>query len=103
MELSENSRMLLEHLRSLGDACVGERHGTHYIIPKPSFNWDGRLAPPRVEHPECLQELVDGGYLIFGEHDVGNPTSDYATMCWGHQNRVYSLTKKGRQEALLVS
>lgn len=102
-ELSENARLLLDYLNLRGGdfyGCIAERNGTYYVIPSPNFNWDGRIdvESQRVQHPECVQELVGYGYLAFGEHAVSNWQSDYATVWEGHQNRVYTLTDEGKRE-----
>ncbi len=98
--LSDHARILLGYLntRPWGkQTCLGERHGAFYVIPSPAFNWDGRLntEATRVAHPECVQELVDQGYLAFSEHDVTNWMSDYSTVWDGDQNRIYTLTDQG--------
>lgn len=86
-ELSENARVLLGYL-NLYTGCVGVHHGTHYVIWSPTFNWDARVDfySQRVEHPECVQELVDYGYLIPREVHLLN------------DNRVHVLTDKGKRE-----
>ncbi len=100
--LSENARILLGYLHlsppwgSL--SCIGERNGSFYVIPSPTFNWDGRfdMESKRVLHPECVQELVDHGYLQFAAYDARNWISDYSTVWEGHENQVYTLTDEGK-------
>lgn len=101
--LSENARILLGYLNSHRFGvfnCIGERNGAFFVIPSPTFNWDGRfdIESQRVRHPECVQELVDHGYLAFGEHEACNWMSDYSTVWDGHKNRVYTLTGDGKRE-----
>lgn len=101
IEFSENARVLLGYLNSHGGdlyACIAERNGRHYVLPRPDFNWDGRMELQYVQHPECVQELVDYGYLTLGEHDVRNSESDYATSGLYATNKVYTLTDEGKQE-----
>ena len=98
--LSDNARILLDYLnaRPWGEkTCIGERNHTFYVIPSPTFNWDGRfdIEAMRVAHPECVQELIDHGYLVFSEQEATNWMSDYATVWDGHKNRVYILTNEG--------
>ncbi|MDP3778528.1 MAG: hypothetical protein Q8R30_00590 [bacterium] len=101
--LSDNGRTLLGYinLKPWGEkTCIGERNGAFYVIPSPTFNWDGRfdIEAKRVVHPECVQELVDHGYLAFSEQEATNWMSDYATVWDGHKNRVYTLTDEGKRE-----
>ncbi len=101
--LSDNGRVLLDYLnlKPWGEeTCIGERNGAFYIIPSPTFNWDGRfdIVAKRVVHPECIQELVDHGYLAFNEQEVANWMSEYAAVWYGHKNRIYRLTEEGRRE-----
>jgi hypothetical protein len=103
--LSENARILLGYLNSHRFNvfnCIGERRGNFYVIPSPTFNWDGRfdIGSQRVQHPACVQELVDHGYLAFGRHGATNWMSDYSTVWENHQNRVYTLTDEGKKEGL---
>jgi hypothetical protein len=85
-ELSENARVLLGYLNSYS-ACVGVYHGTHYVIWSPTFNWDARVDfySQQVCHPECVQELVDYGYLV--------PRAVHLLS----DERVYVLTDDGKQ------
>lgn len=97
---SDNARTLLGYLslQPWGEqTCIGERNNSFYVIPSPTFNWDGRfdIEAMRVAHPECVQELIDHGYLAFGEHEATNWISDYATVWDGHKNRIYVLTDDG--------
>ena len=101
--LSDNAYTLLGYmnLKPWGDkTCIGERNDNFYVIPSPTFNWDGRfdIEAMRVNHPECVQELVDHGYLAFSEQGSENWMSDYATLWHGHINRVYALTDTGKCE-----
>ena len=101
--LSDNARTLLGYLnlKPWGEkTCIGERRGNYYVIPSPTFNWDGGfdIEAKRVVYPECVQELVDHGYLAFGEHEARNWMSDYSTVWDGHENRVYTLTDEGMRE-----
>ncbi len=96
-ELSENVQVLLGYLKCRGGdffGHIGERNGAYYVIPTPNFNWDPRIQieSQRVRHPECIKELVDRGFLVFGEHSVGH--SDYSNPV---VNQVYSLTDKGKE------
>lgn len=96
-ELSENARDLLEYLnqRVWGKrTCIGEQNGGFYVIPGPQFNWDGRfdIESERVMHPECVEELVDHGFLAPYAAYVVGWMSDYATALHRHKNRVYLLT-----------
>ncbi|MBX4210472.1 hypothetical protein KW783_00680 [Candidatus Parcubacteria bacterium] len=102
--LSANAKDLLRYLASGGrfgsGTCIGERNGNFYVIPSPTFNRDGRIDwnSQRVRHPECVQELVNHGYLEFSEHDPRNWMSDYGTVWEGTRNRVHTLTEKGKEE-----
>lgn len=101
--LSDSGCTLLGYinLRPWGKkTCIGERNGVFYIIPSPTFNWDGRFDTEarRVVHPECVQELVDHGYLAFSEQGVINWMSDYTTMSDRHENHIYTLTNEGKRE-----
>lgn len=101
--LSGNARTLLGYLNARpwgAKTCVGERNHAFYVIPSPTFNWDGRfeIESKRVAHSECIQELVDHGFLAFGEYLATNSMSDYSTASDGQTNRVYTLTNEGRQE-----
>jgi len=100
--LSENAWTLLGYLalQPWGTrTCIGKRRsGGLYVIPSPDFNWDGRVGVGQVQHPECVQELVDHGYLALGQFEANNVMSDYATVWTGHQNRVYTLTEAGKQK-----
>lgn len=100
--LSDNAHALLGYLASnpwRAQSCIGERGGSYYVIPSPSFNWDGRfdIHSQRVEHPECIEELLDHGYLVVDQHAVRNAQSDHAMVGDDHQNRVYVLTHEGRK------
>jgi hypothetical protein len=100
--LSGNAKILLGYLaqKPWGErTCIGERDGSYYVIPSPTFNWDGRfgIEAMRVVHPECVQELVDHGYLAFGKRDAANWYSDYSTVGAEHQNHVYTLTDEGKK------
>lgn len=106
--LSDNARTLLGYLslQLWGEkTCIGERNNSFYVIPSPTFNWDGRfdIEAMRVAHPECVQELFDHGYLAFGEHEATNWMSDYATVWDGHKNRIYVLTDDGRAKGKEVT
>lgn len=99
--ISENARLLLGYLNLRGDdlyASIGKRGGTYYVLPTPTWNWDGRFELKWVQHPECIQELVDYGYLALGEHDVRRSESDYATSGLYATNEVYTLTDDGKKE-----
>ena len=99
MELSENSCMLLEYLNAAGRACIGEINGVYYVISSPDFNWDRRInyQSQQVKYPECLEELVNNEYIVFGEYEVVDGDSEYSIVGAGHRNRVHTLTKKGRE------
>lgn len=102
-QISDNARTLLGYLnlKPWGEkTCVGERNSSFYVIPSPTFNWDGRfdIEAKRVTHPECVQELVDHGYLTFSEQEATNWMSDYATVWDGHKNHIYTLTDEGKRE-----
>ncbi len=101
--LSENARTLLGYLchQPWGEkTCIGEHNRSFHVIPSPTFNWDGRfdIEAMRVRHPECVQELVDHGYLAVGKHDATNWMSDYSTVWENHQNQIYVLTDEGKQK-----
>jgi len=101
--LSNNGRTLLGYLchQPRGEkACIGERNSRFYVIPSPTFNWDGRfdIETMRVRHSECVQELVDHGYLTVGEHNTTNGMSGYSTVRESHENQVYVLTDEGKQK-----
>ena len=100
--LSVEARTLLGYLNSEpwgAETCIAERDNALYVIPSPEFNWDGRfdIEAMRVVHPECVQELVDHGYLSFGEKDATGCVSDYASVRIGHRNRVCVLTNEGKE------
>ena len=102
-QLSDDARTLLGYLntRPWGvNTCIGERNRSFYVIPSPTFNWDGRfdIEAMRVRHPECVQELFDHGYLMFGKHEARNWMSDYSTVWDEHENRIYTLTDEGKRE-----
>lgn len=101
--LSDNARTLLGYLcrQPWGEkTCIGRRNQAFHVIPSPTFNWDGRfdIEAMRVRHPECVQELVDHGYIAFGEPEATNWMSDYSTVWENHQNKVYTLTDEGKRE-----
>ncbi len=101
--LSENARILLGYLssrRSGAFSCIGEQRGTFYVIPSPTFNWDGRfdIESWRVRHPECVQELFDHGYMVVGEYEISHWHSDYSCTGPDTINRVYTLTERGKEE-----
>jgi hypothetical protein len=101
--LSDKARTLLDYLcqRPWGErTCIGERSQNFYIIPGPTFNWDGRfdIEAMRVQHPECVQELVDHGYLVFGEYEACNSMSDYSTVGESYQNSIYTLTHQAKKK-----
>ena len=103
--LSNNARTLLGYLnlKPWGQkTCIGERNLNFYVIPSPTFNWDSRfdIKAKRVLHPECVQELVDHGYLALSEHEAHNWMSDYSTVWDGHKNRIYTLTDEGKYEGV---
>lgn len=86
--LSDNARTLLSYLNLHGGdsfGCIGERNGTLYVIPSPLFNWDSRIMieSQRIQHPECVQELVDHACLVF-------------------DGVVYTLTDEGKREGALL-
>lgn len=100
--LSDNAHSLLGYLNTKPwgtKTCIGEHNGKPCFIPSPSFNWDGRydVQAMRVLHPECVQELVDHGYLSFAEYEAANWSADYATVWQGHMNRVFTLTEEGEK------
>lgn len=100
--MSDNACTLLDYLNTRpwgARTCIGERNGSFFAIPSPTFNWDGRfdIEAKRVVHPECVQELVDYGYLELGEHDIARSTSDYAMCQLFGSNRAYTLTEKGKR------
>lgn len=98
--LSPHAEVLLGYLYTSGGmTCIGERSGIFYIIPSPTFNWDGRLDLPRVRHPECVPELVIAGYLSFETRGVSNPNHEYSGAAEGSINHVYLLTEAGKQVA----
>ena len=102
--LSDNARILLGYLnmRPWGEqSCIGKRNYAFYVIPSPTFNWDGRLdiESQRVCHPECIQELVDCGYLTLSEYEVCNWMSSYSVASW-YKNHVYVLTEDGKREGV---
>ena len=100
-ELSENARLLLGYLNLRGGdlyGCIAERNGTYYVIPSPSFNWDSRLELLRVRYPECIRELVDYGYLTYGEHPTAEWHPDYSPAGICVSNSVYTLTEEGKHE-----
>jgi hypothetical protein len=96
--LSDNARILLGYLARRPQCCIGERDRSFYVIPSPNFNWDGRFDIPEVQHPECVQELFDHGFLTSAKHTAANWMSDYSTIWVGHKNTVYTLTEDGRQK-----
>jgi hypothetical protein len=103
--LSENARTLLGYLNSRGGesyGCIAERQDVYYVLPTSTWNWDGRFELQHVEHPQCIQELVDYGYLTFGKYNVRNPESDYATSKFNGTNEVYTLTKEGKREGARI-
>jgi hypothetical protein len=102
--LSEEGRTLLGYLylKPWGErTCIGERRGSYFVIPSPTFNWDGRIdvESQRVQRPGCVQELVDYGYLTSGRHEATGWVSDYSTVWDGHMNQIYRLTDAGREFA----
>lgn len=101
-KLSINACTLLDYLKTQPwgkKTCIGERDRTFYVIPSPTFNWDGRIdiEAMRVMHPECVQELIDNGHLAFSEEEATNWLSEYATVRDKHKNRVYTLTNERAQ------
>lgn len=97
--LSRHAGVLLAYLAGLGGKwCIGQLHGIHHVIPSPAFNWDGRYEA-RVLHPECISELVTGGFLATETGEAGNTESDYAGVARGHVNHVYVPTAAGRRRA----
>jgi hypothetical protein len=105
VSLSDHAMVLLCVLarREEGRASyISERDGVQYLLPTPTWNWDGRVALKSLRHPECVQELVDYGYLALSKHEIKNPDSDYAVCRMGAKNEVYSLTEEGKKEAALL-
>lgn len=103
LPLSDNARTLLGYLcqQPWGEkSCIGKRDNNFYVIPSPTFNWDGRIdiEASRVLHPECVRELFDHGYLTFSEHSPTNWSSDYSTVWKDDLNQVYILTDDGKEE-----
>lgn len=101
--LSDHARALLDYVnrRSWGpETCIGKRGSSFYVIPNPTFNWDGRfdLMAMQVEHPECVQELIDHGYLISSMHDV--MPSDYSMVPVGYKNEISILTDGWKDEVV---
>lgn len=102
-ELSRDARTLLGYLCRMvwgPNSCIGEFGGNHYVIPGPSFNWDGRIGwqSHRVRHSRCVQELVELGYLAREGYTILSPSSDYAPAGLDGANIVYVLTDDGREE-----
>ena len=99
VELTKQAKDLLTLLNLHGGnffATIGERGGCYYLLPSPSSNWDGRIEFSRISHPECIEELLDYGYLTRTTCLIRNPTSDYATR--GGNNNVYVLSDLGKEE-----
>ncbi len=102
--LSADARTLLAYLRSMPQGpktCIGRRRGGYYVIPSPTFNWDGRIdiESKRVEHPECVVELALHGYIEEGEYAISHPESDYAAVGNNLFNTAFVLTDSGQAEA----
>ena len=96
--LSHQAETLLGYLyESGGTTCIGERSGSLFFIPSPTFNWDGRLDTPRVRYPACIRELVNCGYVVFETRGVQNPNHEYSGAAEGSVNRVYLLTEEGQR------
>jgi hypothetical protein len=103
--LSENARVLLGYLNLRGDNrynCIAQRGGRYYVIPSPNFNWDGRYELKHVQHPECIQELTDFGYLTIGEHPTSDWHADYSPANIDDANLVYTLTDLGKLEGAKI-
>ena len=101
--LSDDARTLLGYLnlKVYGkQTCIGERNGNYYVIPSPTFNWDGRfdIEAKCVRYPDSVQELADHGYLTRGEHDIRRSESDYAVCELYGTNYAYTLTAEGTQK-----
>lgn len=102
--LSDDARTLLGYLNQgvwgSKNTCIGERNDSFFVIPSPTFNWDGRfdIYSKQVAHPECVQELVDHGYLVLGKYNIHRSESDYAACELYGTNRAYTLTDEGRQK-----
>ncbi len=103
--LSENARVLLGYLNLRGGdlyGCVALRDGKHYVVPGPHWNWDGRFDLKVVTHPECLQELVDHGYLALDRRPVFKGNSDYSTARPDGMNDTYLLTEEGKKKGVEI-
>lgn len=93
-ELSKNAQSLLIFLCLRGQIynCVAYAPdkvvNAYVVVPEPSFNWDSRVEVWAIKHPECLPELVEQGFMVYGKHAVSN----------GTENHVYTLTKKGERK-----
>lgn len=91
--LSDRARTLLLCLTAqapIYSRYVAQRPWKSYaIVPSAHFNWDPRIETPVVEHPECIQELVDFGYLEYGEY----------SMPYDGLNCIFALTDLGKSVA----
>lgn len=91
--------VLVSLIRLGGEWCVAVRRLTFYLIPGPGWNWDGRLQPVEISCGECIQELVDFGFLESMTHLVEDINGDYAAVAWrDSENHVFLLTDAGRRE-----
>jgi hypothetical protein len=99
---SDNARNLLRFLnRHLnGWDTIARRRGVFYVVPKPEFNWDGRIdiESTKVLFPECVDELVDHGYLAPSVAIVANWHPDYSECEPAGLNQVWTLTDEGREQ-----
>ncbi len=98
--LSEPARTLLAVLsdpKAFYSCAIESTRGT-VAAPAPHWNHDGRWDLPIILHPECLQELVDVGYLKFGEHPIKNWESDYAVCRPEGTNKAYTVTEIGKRK-----
>ncbi len=97
-DLSNNARELLARLVRKGSTtCLvkRQRDRNYYVTSNPGHNWDGRMGHTYVKHPECVQELVEYGLLVRGEHAVENWHADCSECAPDAINETFTLTEEG--------
>jgi hypothetical protein len=98
-ELSENAQLLLGFLglhskrskRFSRIAYMPDRANPYVIVPYPSFNLDPKTETRFIYHPECLEELISHGLMIYREYKTKS----------GIKN-IYALTQRGKSISLKI-